>query len=177
MCTGLVAATGLSTSSLLGVVSMVGQGVGTLMSVRAQQEANYYQQLNAQTQQQQIKDQMEAREVELLSKINERRQDYLRDLSQNRALMAGSGIDLSSPSYRALLKANKKTYNKDVNVLKLTTAEQQLNSARDIQQSKLSAQASKSLTKTQIAGTIGRGLLTAYDTASEMIPRDVGGDG
>jgi|9_EtaG_2_1085328.scaffolds.fasta_scaffold02321_6 hypothetical protein len=156
---------------IFAVLSAFTQGYGTLMSIQAQKEAAAYEQMQLRVQQQQLREQQVALEMETTNKLNQRRQQYFSELAQNRALMAGSGIALDSPSYRALLKANQKTYKKDASTIALMGAEQQLSTAREIQQSELSEKASKQIVKSDVIGSATRGLLGMADPLKELFPR------
>jgi len=169
MCPGLVTATGLSTSTLLGTVSMVGQGLGTLMSLQSERQSLAYQQMQSRMLEQQYKDQANAIELQTIQSILDRKDRYLTQLSENRALMAGSGIDIDSPSYRAFFKANEKTYKKDVGNIKLMGSEERLNALREAQQAQLSGKAAQANYRTSVASTLGRSLLTANNTAREFM--------
>tara|TARA_R110002020_G_scaffold406740_1_gene616885 strand:+ start:81 stop:620 length:540 start_codon:yes stop_codon:yes gene_type:complete len=165
---------GLSGSTILGAVSLVGQGIGTMMSLQAQKQAMYYEQQQARLQEQQYKDQADAAQLETIQAESDRRDKYFSLYRENRALMASTGIDLDSPSYRALLKANTKTYKQDISNINLMGSEKRLNALRDAQQASLGAKASKASYKSGVATTIGRSLLTAAETGREfMLPGEV----
>lgn len=169
MCIGLASATGLSTGTLLGAVSVVGQGLGTLMSLQAQKQSLAYEQMQSRMLEQQYKDQASAIELETIQSILDRKDRYLTQLSENRALMAGSGIDIDSPSYRAFFKANEKAYKKDVGNIKLMGSEERLNALREAQQAQLSGKAAQANYRTSVASTLGRSLLNASSTAREFM--------
>jgi hypothetical protein len=169
MCIGLASATGLSTSTLLGAVSVAGQGLGTLMSLQAQKQALAYDQMQSRMLEQQYKDQATAIELQTIQSVLDRKNKYLTQLSENRALMAGSGIDIDSPSYRAFFKANEKIYKQDVGAIKLMGTEERLSALREAQQAQLSGKAAQVSYKAGVASTVGRSLLNIGDTAREFM--------
>jgi hypothetical protein len=154
--------------AFLGVVSLVAQGVGTMMQVQAQKQALAYQQMQAKLQERQYQQQAEAAELEARQRAEERRNEYFDNLSANRALMAQSGITLDSPSYRAFLQSNYDTYKQDIGVIKLEGLEKKLSAFYSKQQAKLTAQANVQQYKTNVTTTLSRGLLRATDTIDEI---------
>jgi len=159
---------GFINPSFLGIVSLVAQGVGTMMQVQAQKQALAYQQMQARLQEKQYQQQAEAAELEAKQRAEERREQYFDNLSSNRALMAQSGITLDSPSYRAFLETNYDTYKKDIGVIQLEGLEKKLSAFYSKQQSKLTSQANVQQYKTNVADTLSRGLLRATDTIDEI---------
>jgi hypothetical protein len=160
--------TNLISPSFLGVVSLVAQGVGTMMQVQAQKQALAYQQMQAKLQEKQYQQQAEAAELEARQRAEERRNEYFDTLSTNRALMAQSGITLDSPSYRAFLEANYDTYKKDIGVINLEGLEKKLSAYYDVQQAQLQQRANEQQYKTNVITTLGRNLLRASDTLGEL---------
>lgn len=154
--------------SFLGIVSLVAQGVGTMMQVQAQKQALAYQQMQARLQEKQYQQQAEAAELEAKQRAEERRQEYFDNLSTNRALMAQSGITLDSPSYRAFLEANYDTYKKDVGVINLEGLEKKLSAYYNVQQAQLEQKANQQQYKSNVMTTLTRNLLRASDTAGEL---------
>ena len=154
--------------SLLGIISIAGQGIGTLLSLRSQQQALAYQQMQAQMQVQQYEDAAVAVELQTIQAQIDRRERYTSQLSENRALMAQSGITFDSPSYRAFLKANEKIYKQDINRLRMQGTEQLVGTLREAEQSRLTGRAAGVTARTEGLGTIGRSLLRASDTAKEF---------
>jgi hypothetical protein len=154
--------------TFLGIVSLVAQGVGTMMQVQAQKQALAYQQMQAKLQERQYQQQAEAAELEARQRAEERRNQYFDNLSSNRALMAQSGITLDSPSYRAFLQSNYDTYKQDIGVIKLEGLEKKLSAFYSKQQAKLTSQANVQQYKTNVVDTLSRGLLRATDTIDEI---------
>tara|TARA_B100000519_G_scaffold201708_1_gene218035 strand:+ start:1605 stop:2087 length:483 start_codon:yes stop_codon:yes gene_type:complete len=155
-------------TSLLGIISIAGQGIGTLLSLRSQRQALAYQQMQSRMQVQQYQDAAVAVELETIQAQIDRRERYTTQLAENRALMAQTGIALDSPSYRAFLKANEKTYRKDINRLRTQGTERQVSALREAEQSRLTGRAAGVTARTEGMGTIGRSLLRASDTAREF---------
>ena len=159
---------GLFTPQALGIISLVAQGVGTMMQVQAQKQALAYQQMQSRLQEKQYQQQAEAAELEAKQRAEERRQEYFNNLSTNRALMAQSGITLDSPSYRAFLEANYDTYKKDVGVINLEGLEKKLSAYYNVQQAQLEQKANQQQYKSNVMTTLTRNLLRASDTAGEL---------
>jgi hypothetical protein len=160
---------GLPITQLLGIASLAGQGLATLLTLRSQRQAYAYQQMQARMQEQQLRDAAEAVELETIQAQIDRRDRYQSQLAENRALMAASGIEFDSPSYRAFFKANEKTYKQDINTIRMQGTERQVGARREIEQAKLSGRAAGVERRTQGISTIGRSLLTATDTAREFL--------
>ena len=152
----------------LGLVSLFVQGASTLMSVQAQQRAGQLEQQRLAMIEQQYRDQAQSDALEAEEKARQRRKEYLTNISENRALMAQSGISLDSPSYRAFLENNFDTYRNDVNAIALEGLETRLNSLRNAQQTRLQAKAQTVETKSATADTLGRGLMTGFKTIREF---------
>ena len=117
---------------------------------------------------QQYRDQAQSDALEAEEKARQRRKEYLTNISENRALMAQSGISLDSPSYRAFLENNFDTYRNDVNAIALQGLETRLNTLRNAQQTRLQAKAQTVETKSATVDTIGRGLMTGFKTIREF---------
>tara|TARA_R100001015_G_C4558977_1_gene119219 strand:+ start:201 stop:698 length:498 start_codon:yes stop_codon:yes gene_type:complete len=160
---------GLGLTQLLGIVSIAGQGIGTLLSLRSQQQALAYQQMQARMQEQQFRDQANALEIQTLQEASQRRDRYTTALAENRALMAGSGIDLDSPSYRAFFKANKETYKKDIYNIQRMGSEQRYNVLTNAQQARLTGQAAAVDYRTNVISTTGKSLLNMSRTGREFL--------
>jgi len=171
--------TSLVNPSFLGVVSLVAQGVGTMMQVQAQKQALAYQQMQAKLQERQYQQEAEAYALEMRQKELERRNNYNYQLAENRALMAASGIDLDSPSYRAFLKKNEQVKKEDIQALRDMTLEGRLSALYNKQQAQLSAQAAKVNYRTGVLGTLTSSASNLYDLgreftapASSLLPTD-----
>ena len=157
-----------SAPAWLGVASLVGSGVSTMMSLRAQKQAYAYEQIQARTIEKQYKDEAEAVTLAMQQQELERKRRYFQNVSENRALLAGTGVSLDSPSYRALFKANKKYYKQDMSNLSLSANEQRLSSLRQAQQSRLTGRAAKESYKSGVATTLGRSFLNTASTLNEF---------
>tara|TARA_R110001583_G_scaffold85135_2_gene223216 strand:- start:10366 stop:10860 length:495 start_codon:yes stop_codon:yes gene_type:complete len=155
-------------SPYLGLASLFVQGAGTLMSVQAQQRAGEFEKQRLVMIEQQYKEQAESNSLEAEENARQRRKEYLNNISENRALMAQSGISLDSPSYRAFLNSNLDTYRNDINSISLQGLETRLNSLRNAQQTRLQAKAQKLETKSATTETITRGLMTGFKTIKEF---------
>ena len=155
-------------SPYLGLASLFVQGAGTLMSVQAQQRAGEFEKQRLVMIEQQYKEQAESNSLEAEENARQRRKEYLNNISENRALMAQSGISLDSPSYRAFLNSNLDTYRNDINSISLQGLETRLNSLRNAQQTRLQAKAQKIETKSATTETITRGLMTGFKTIKEF---------
>lgn len=171
--------TSLVNPSFLGVVSLVAQGVGTMMQLQAQKQALAYQQMQARLQEKQYQQEAEAYALEVRQKELDRRNLYNSQLSENRALMAASGIDLDSPSYRAFLKKNEQVMREDVQTLRDMSLEARLSALYNKQQAQLSAQAAKVNYRTGVLGTLTSTASNLYDLgreftvpASSLLPTD-----
>ena len=160
---------GLPITTLLGIVSVAGQGIGTLLSLRSQRQALAYQQMQARMQEQQLKNQADAIELQTLQEASQRRDRYTASLAENRALMAGTNIDLDSPSYRAFFKANEATYKKDIFNIKRMGSEQRYNILTNAQQARLSGQAAAVNYRTNVISTTGKSLMNMSRTGREFL--------
>jgi len=163
-----LAGAGTTTSTALGLASLAVTAGSTLMSVQAQQRAGQLEQQRLAMIEQQYRDQAQSDALEAEEKARQRRKEYLTNISENRALMAQSGISLDSPSYRAFLENNFDTYRNDINAIALQGLETRLNSLRNAQQTRLQAKAQTVETKSETADTIGRGLMTGFKTIREF---------
>ena len=155
-------------SQYLGLASLFVQGAGTLMSVQAQQRAGQFEQQRLAMIEQQYKEQAESNSLEAEENARQRRKEYLKNISENRALMAQSGISLDSPSYRAFLNSNLDTYRNDINSISLQGLETRLNTLRNAQQTRFQSKAQKLETKSATTETIARGLMTGFKTIREF---------
>ncbi len=166
--TAITTAVSANPMMAVGAVSMLGQGVSTIASIGAQKQSMQYQQMQAKMEERQYKSQAAAETLQARQQQLDRKKSFLNELSTNRALMASSGIEMDSPSYRAFLKSNEKTAKKDINAIGLMGAEARLSNLRDAQQSALTGRAAKANYKSGVATTIGRSLLSAGSTYNEF---------
>ena len=155
--------------TFLGIVSLVAQGVGTMMQVQAQKQALAYQQMQARLQEKQYLQQAEAAELQARAEEEKRRDEFFSNLATNRALMAESGIAMDSPSYRAFLDKNYQTYVQDLQTIRLTGLESKLSSLYDAKQARLTQKTNQISYRTGVATTIASGLLGAVDTGRELL--------
>jgi|TARA_R110000868_G_C10877597_1_gene762724 hypothetical protein len=157
-------------SGILSFASLAMTGVTTMMSLQAQKQQMKYSQMQAQLQQKQYKDQADATELQYKEAELDRKKKYFDRLSTNRALMAESGIDLGSASYRALLQSNYKTQKKDINNIKLMGLEDRLQSLYGVQQAKLSEQAAGVNYRSGVVNTLSNSASSVIDTGRELFP-------
>jgi len=155
--------------TFLGIVSLVAQGVGTMMQVQAQKQALAYQQMQARLQEKQYLQQAEAAELQARAEEEKRRDEFFSNLATNRALMAESGIAMDSPSYRAFLDKNYQTYVQDLQTIRLTGLESKLSSLYDAKRARLTQKTNQISYRTGVATTIASGLLGAVDTGRELL--------
>ncbi len=166
---GLISSVGGS-SAALSFASLAMTGVTTMMSLQAQKQQMRYSQMQAQLQQKQYKDQANAVELQYKEAELDRKKKYFDRLSSNRALMADSGIDSSSASYRALLQSNYKTQKKDIQNIKLMGLEDRLKSLYGVQQAKLSEQSAKINYRSGVVNTLANASSNIIDTGRELFP-------
>ena len=145
---GILAGAGAGTAaSVYGSASLlqaatIGLTVGSgVMQVGADYQANKQERIAAGLREQQFKEQeerykaqAEARDLETTQIIVNRKKDYLRNLSANKAWMATTGATMTSPSFQALLRDNEDTYRQDLSNIGLMGLEakvESLSMARD----------------------------------------------
>ena len=159
---------GFFNPTFLGIASLIGQGVGTMMSLRNQRQALAYEQMQARILEKQYKDEADAVSLQMQSEELERKRRYSQKITENRAMMSSTGIDLDRPSYRALFKANQKVIKQDLNKIKLMGTEARLAKLRDAQQAKLTGRAAKTSYQSGVLDTLGRNLLNTAGTLGEF---------
>jgi|TARA_R100000084_G_C4637965_1_gene142114 transposase len=138
----------------LGILSAITQGVGTMMSIQAQKQTLAYQEMQYRMQERQFRQEAEARELEARQAEIDRKARYERELAENRALMAASGIALDSASYRAFLQSNRDVYKQDRQAIRSMGLERRLNALYSAQQANISVDAARASYKTGVMETV-----------------------
>jgi len=120
------------------IISASVQTVGKLAEIKAAKEANEFRQYSYQLEQKQavLKGEQDA---------NDRKEVYLAQLANNKAVASGSGYDGYSPSFTNIQHMTKKISDKDISTIRLNTA-------IGVNKLSLSAQAEASATKAQVFG-------------------------
>jgi len=154
--------------SPLSLVSLFVQGAGTMMSMQSQKQSLQYQQMQYAMQERQYKAEADAYALEIKDKELTRKQKFNQELSENRALMAQSGITLDSPSYRAFLKSNRDVMKRDIQSLRTMGLEGRLNALYNAQQAKLSSSAAKINYQTNVMNTLTNTASNVFDLSKEF---------
>jgi len=157
---------GFLTPQLLGIFSMISQGIGTVMQVRAQKQSAKYEQQRLQSQADQYEDQAQRAILEANATELERKRQYFQTVSTNRALMSTTGVSSNSASFRALMQANQNTMKDDMGAIALAGIENRMNSMYSRDQALMSKKSAKH-TKADVFSTVSRNLIRAKSTFDE----------
>jgi len=149
-------------------LSTVATAAGTFMQMRGEQRSAGYDAQWYEIQRRQQEDAAKAEELRMMAELNDRKEQALRDLKSNKASLAGTNIDLGSPSFGAFLASNRETERRDLSNIKLMGTERQTAALLGAQQSSLAAQSVRARAKSSRTASLLGGVADATGTLSQV---------
>lgn len=138
---------------------------GTVHQMMTQPKIAEYDAQMYEMQQEQQRQMAKNRELQMQEEINERKRIALREAKSNKATLAGTNIDLGSPSFGAFLQSNREAEKRDVSNLKLMGLQDQYSLQMGARQSGLAAKSVREKAKSSRVATLLGGVA---DTAGTL---------
>ena len=154
-------------------IALTVASIGTsLFGMRQQQQAMKRQQALEQQrlalQQKQFQQQAEGEALAMQQKITQRKRIAAEEYASNYNTLAGTNIDINSPSFGAFFKSNVEAKKRDIRNLKLQGTERQLNALYGAQQTQIASDASASAYKSSRQALVTDALGTSFGTLASL---------
>lgn len=138
---------------------------GTAYTMMQKQQTADYDAQMYEMQREQQREMAKNRELQMQEEINERKRIALREAKSNKATLAGTNIDLGSPSFGAFLQSNREAEKRDISNLRLMGLQDQYALQMGARQSGLAAKSVREKAKSSRMATLLGGVA---DTAGTL---------
>ena len=146
-------------------ISTVATLAGTAYTMMQKQQTADYDAQMYEMQREQQREMAKNRELQMQEEINERKRIALREAKSNKATLAGTNIDLGSPSFGAFLQSNREAEKRDISNLRLMGLQDQYALQMGARQSGLAAKSVREKAKSSRMATLLGGVA---DTAGTL---------